>query len=107
MAKEFAKKFYKSKAWQDCREGYIKSVHGLCEKCLEKNKHIPGYIVHHKITLTPNNINIAEITLNWDLLEYQCLDCHNKEHGVGKQNDEVLRDGLMFNSEGQIVKIDG
>ena len=35
MAKEFAKKFYKSKEWKKCREGYkaerIKADGGMCE----------------------------------------------------------------------------
>ena len=35
MAKEFAKKFYKSKAWQRTREAYAASVGQLCEDCLD------------------------------------------------------------------------
>jgi len=103
VAKEWAKSFYKSKAWQDCREGYIQSVHGLCERCLEKDKHVPGKIVHHKEILTPENINNPDITLNWDLLEYVCQDCHNREHhGSG---EGIVREGLMFDENGQIVEI--
>ena len=55
MAREFAKAFYKSKEWLKVRAAYIakrKSIDGgLCESCHEK----PGYIVHHKIELTPEN----------------------------------------------------
>ena len=102
MAKEFSKKFYNSKAWLDCREGYIKSVHGLCNRCLKQGNIVNGYIVHHKILLTPSNIDNPDITLNWNELEYLCIDCHNKEHmGTHK---EVVREGLMFNSRGEIVK---
>lgn len=36
MAKEFAKSFYKSKAWKRCRAMYAASVGGLCERCLTK-----------------------------------------------------------------------
>lgn len=32
MAREFAKKFYNSKAWKKCREAYKKKVNGLCER---------------------------------------------------------------------------
>ena len=67
MAKPFAIQFYKSKAWQKCRAAYIQSVFGLCEKCGR-----PGWIVHHKIKLTPANINDPNVTLNWDSLEYLC-----------------------------------
>lgn len=102
MAKEWAKKFYNSKSWQQCREGYIQSVQGLCERCLEKNKLTPGYIVHHKEPLTPMNINDPAVSLNWELLEYVCQDCHNKEH---HGNDyEVIREGLMFNEYGDLIE---
>lgn len=97
MAKEFAKQFYKSKDWLRCREGFIQSVYGLCNRCGQ-----PGYIVHHKILLTPTNINNADVTLNWDNLEYLCQDCHNKEH-IGKCK-EIIRDGLRFNSNGEVVQ---
>ena len=75
MAKEWAKAFYKSKEWKECRAAYIQSVNGLCERCLKKGIVNPGYIVHHKIHLTPENINNSEITLNWDNLEYVCKEC--------------------------------
>lgn len=97
MAKEFAKAFYKSKAWLSCRDGFIKSVHGLCNRCGN-----PGHIVHHKELLTLSNINNPDITLNWELLEYLCQDCHNKEHHGVKQ--EVIREGLRFNKLGEIEK---
>ena len=100
VAREFAKKFYNSKAWQDCREGYIQSVHGLCERCLEKDKHVPGKIVHHKKILTPENINNPDITLNWDYLELVCQDCHNKEH----HSTDVTAEGLMFDENGDLIE---
>lgn len=97
MAKEFAIKFYRSKAWQVCRQLYIKSVHGLCERCDSA-----GYIVHHKITLTPDNITDLDIFLNHKNLEYLCIDCHNREHMGSKE--EVMRDGLMFDVNGDVVE---
>ncbi|QEK12590.1 HNH endonuclease [Crassaminicella thermophila] len=96
MAKEFAKAFYKSKAWKKCREAYIKSVYGLCERCGK-----PGYIVHHKILLTYQNINDPDITLNWENLEYLCQNCHNQEH---HRNCKATREGLMFDGEGNLVQ---
>ena len=101
MAKEFAKPFYKSVRWQRCRDAYIKSVNGLCENCLVKGKIVPGYIVHHKIELTPDNINDPMVTLCWDNLEYVCHECHNKIH-FG--DSEVLREGLFFDENGEIVR---
>ncbi|MEG3069449.1 MAG: HNH endonuclease [Candidatus Syntrophopropionicum ammoniitolerans] len=95
MAKPFALKFYKSKAWQQCRAAYIKFVFGICEGCGG-----PGLIVHHKTELTPENINDPEITLGWQNLELLCLECHNKEHGNA---EEVVRDGLKFDERGDLV----
>jgi 5-methylcytosine-specific restriction endonuclease McrA len=100
MAQEFAKSFYKSAAWLKCRESYIKSVHHLCERCKDGTL---GFIVHHKIYITEQNINDPSITLNHDNLEYVCHDCHNKEHHGSKH--EVVEDGLMFDSNGQLVKV--
>ena len=77
---EFAKQFYKSKAWRHCRDEYAKSVGHLCEKCLKKGMIVPGIIVHHKEHITPGNINNPNVTLNWDNLELVCRDCHAEEH---------------------------
>ncbi|MBM7624770.1 HNH endonuclease [Sporohalobacter salinus] len=102
MAKKWAKAFYNSKEWRECREAYIKSVNGLCERCLEKGIIKPGYIVHHTVELTPENINNPEITLNWDLLEYCCKKCHDEEHFV--ERAKVTREGLKFNEAGELVE---
>jgi len=94
--KDFAKAFYKSKEWQKCRAAYIKSVGGLCERCLSRGMIVPGYIVHHKCYLTPENIQDTSITLNWDNLEYLCHDCHNNEHFSEKPiRYRILSDGRV------------
>ena len=78
--KEYAKSFYKSKQWERCRTSYIKSVGGLCERCLKRGLIVPGVIVHHKCYISPENILDPTITLNHDNLELLCQDCHNHEH---------------------------
>ena len=80
--KEYAEGFYKSKAWQDCREGYFKSKQGLCEKCLEHGLITGAEIVHHKVHLTPDNIGNPDISLNWDNLECLCRRHHAEMHGA-------------------------
>ena len=95
MAKDWAKAFYKSAAWQKCRAAYIQSVFGLCERCQR-----PGWIVHHKEKLTPANINNPDVTLSWENLEYLCQDCHNREHG-----NASTAEGLMFDENGDLVEI--
>lgn len=78
--KEYAERFYKSKAWQACRIAYAKSVGGLCENCLKHGKYNAGVIVHHKVHITPENITNPYITMNFDNLELLCRDCHAEQH---------------------------
>lgn len=82
MAKDFAEKFYGSRAWKACREEYRKKQHGLCESCLSKGIFKPGVIVHHIIELTPSNIDNPEVTLNHDNLKLLCRECHDEAHGM-------------------------
>ena len=81
MAKEYARRFYSSEAWNRTREAYKKSVGGLCERCLAKGLIVPGEIVHHKEELTPDNIDNENYTLNWANLELVCRECHAQAHG--------------------------
>jgi 5-methylcytosine-specific restriction endonuclease McrA len=101
MAREFAKKFYNSKQWIKCRELYKQSVNRLCERCLKRGKYVLGDEVHHKIHLSPNNINNPDITLSFENLELLCSSCHSKEH---MSKYDVVRDDVMFDSNGNLVR---
>lgn len=98
MAREFSRKFYASIAWKKCRASFIayrQSIDGgLCQTCKEN----PGYIVHHDVWLTPDNINDPDIALNHKHLKYDCLVCHNKE----KENGE--KEKYFFGPDGQIYE---
>lgn len=85
IMKEFAKSFYKSKAWQNTREAYAASVGRLCERCLRSGIYRAGEIVHHKKPLTSENINDPSVSLAWNNLELLCRDCHGKVHGSIKR----------------------
>lgn len=98
MAKDFAKSFYNSTAWKNCRDEYKKSVGYLCERCLQSGKCVLGDIVHHKIKLTPANINDPTVTLNFDNLELVCRSCHRKAHG---RNDSERR--YIVGENGKII----
>lgn len=102
MAKDFAHRFYKSAAWQACRLGYIQSRvnvdGGLCERCHDR----PGYIVHHKVYLTPQNITNPEISLNWENLEFVCKECHDDEHLETHQRPALL---CGFDEKGRPVNV--
>ena len=80
MSKPFARAFYSSKVWQECRNEYAKRRGHLCERCLSRGLYVPGIIVHHKIELTPENIDRPDVTLNFDNLELLCRDCHAEVH---------------------------
>jgi len=56
----------------------------MCEKCGEKL----GYIIHHRIELTPENITDPTISLNPENLMYVCHDCHNRIHGYAQDLPE-------------------
>ena len=62
--REFAKAFYESPAWRRTRAYILKRDAGLCVHCGE-----PGVIVHHKIELTPRNIDDPAIALGEAIYE--------------------------------------
>ena len=75
---QYAETFYKSFAWQQCRDSYARSVGYLCEEC-----GAAGEIVHHIKHITPDNINDPNITLGFDNL--QLLLMYGKEASNRKQ----------------------
>lgn len=101
MAKGWAKGFYKSKKWIKCRDSYIRKRimedGGICEECRNK----PGYIVHHRILLTSENISDPEVSLNHENLEYVCKDCHDLFEGHGI--DRAAKPLCIFDAAGQPV----
>lgn len=113
MAKAFAKQFYSSKAWQSCRNEYAKKKHHLCENCLRQGIYRPGEIVHHKIEVSPLNIEKPEIVLNHDNLELLCRVCHAKAHDqhggrwdkINKKRKEEREKALRYSisADGTVV----
>ena len=112
MAREFAKKFYKSKEWQGVRGNVLRRDNYLCRHCGN-----PAEEVHHIIHLKPDNISNPMIALHEDNLLSLCTDCHFKVHredikqkviktNKSRRKPEV-RDGYMFDNEGNIIPITG
>ena len=95
----WTERFYSHAAWIRCRESFIAKRRaidgGLCQRCGRR----VGYIVHHKIELTPANIRDPEVALNHRNLEYLCHECHNKEHGVFVPAEP----GVAFDTNGDVV----
>jgi len=80
--RDFAKGFYKSQAWKQCRAAYAKSKRGLCEICLSRGLYRPGVIVHHKVHVEPETITDPHVLLDWQNLQLVCRDCHAELHAA-------------------------
>lgn len=98
MAREFARQFYSSALWQDCRNGYAASRGHLCENCLARGIIRSGEIVHHVIELDPINIERPEVALNWDNLRLLCRECHAEEHDKRNKGRRYV-----IGSDGEII----
>lgn len=77
LAREFARQFYKSAAWQQARRLALIRDHGLCQT---PHCYMPAEEVHHIIELTPDNINDPRIALSLDNLTCLCRECHMRLH---------------------------
>jgi len=100
--KEWAEGFYTGTAWRNCRASFIArriSIDGgLCQRCRQRL----GYIVHHMVELTPENITDADIALNQANLEYLCHECHNAEHDVFQPADRKV----LFDADGNVIAVE-
>lgn len=90
--------FYKSGAWVNCRNNYMKSVGGLCEICKEKGLIVPAIIVHHKVHLNAENLSDPMIALSFDNLQAVCRVHHEELHGKPKRY-RVEEDGSIIINE--------
>lgn len=56
--------------------------------------------MHHKVRLTPANLNDPAVSLNWANLELLCDDCHKAEHKKRKKKGArryaVAEDGTLL-----------
>ena len=78
--KDFARGFYKSKAWQRVRDNTMKRDAWLCQDCLARGVYTPAEEVHHIQELTADNINDPEVSLNMANLVSLCRECHRQRH---------------------------
>lgn len=107
MSKSFAQAFYHSAAWKKTRAYILMRDRYKCVRCSN-----PAEEVHHKIRLSPENINDITVTLNPSNLESLCGECHKKEHeaerinatlkGEGKSYGDC-REGFHFDKNGLLV----
>lgn len=74
---------------------------GLCEECQEEQ----GCMVHHEVTLTEENINDPDISLNHELLKYVCKRCHDSYEGHGVGGHGKVKPLCIFDNDGQPISM--
>lgn len=72
--------FYCRKPWRDLSYKLKIESKGICNRCNKSVLDFKYLIGHHKVELTEDNVDDPNISLNPDLIEIICHDCHNKEH---------------------------
>ncbi len=102
MAQDWARSFYASKSWEQCRDSFISTREsidgGICQDCRDAL----GVIAHHwPVALTAANINDPFVALNPDNLRWVCKACHDKYpgHGVAKRTPLLV----TFDSDGDVL----
>ncbi|MBE1446808.1 HNH endonuclease [Paenibacillus sp. OAS669] len=73
--------FYASTKWRNFRLGLINERGNRCQRCSRIILKTIDIIGHHKTELTPENVHDYNISLNPEMVELVCSDCHNEEHG--------------------------
>jgi len=106
MARDFATAFYHSSAWKKTRNSYMRLGQGLCEPCLRKGRYTPAEIVHHKVHLSPLNIDDPTVTLDYANLERVCRECHAKEHPELYGEAFSRKPRWSFDDEGNVVPLE-
>ncbi len=105
MAHAWARPFYNSLSWIRTRDLYIQNRMlidgGVCEECHSN----PGYIVHHRIHLTEQNINDFDVSLNLENLEYVCKECHDSFEGHGPHGRGKAERLCAFDANGEVISL--
>ena len=98
IARDFSRKFYKSKQWLKVRQNVLMRDNYLCRVCGQ-----PATEIHHVIHLQPDNINDTSIALGEDNLLSVCRDCHFNIH---RQDRGIIHveEEYMFDDDGYIIK---
>lgn len=107
MARDFSRRFYHSTNWKHTQRAYMETPVDtpfgvvppfMCERCFENGDLVAARIVHHKIHLSPANINNPEVTLSFKNLQRLCMDCHALAHS----GQEPMR--VAFDANGNVVR---
>lgn len=94
-ARNYARKFYSSKAWEKKSKAYRKA-HPLCERCLKKGIYNRSTCVHHKVHIDQDNYRDIHILFGDSNLEALCDLCHAEEHSKRKPSFEFDENGMLI-----------
>lgn len=84
---EQSTKFYKSTAWQRCRDLALKRDNYLCQDCFEQRIIKQAEMVHHLVEVKDDITKALEL----DNLISLCNPCHNKRHSVNGELKEKIK----------------
>ena len=98
MARDFAKQFYRSKAWRQARALALRRDMFTCRDCGGRATE-----VHHVRELSPDNIDNPEIALGLDNLMSLCTACHSARTAGACD----LGEDYAFDVDGQVVRTGG
>jgi len=93
MAQDFSRQLYVSKAWRDLRFNLIVERGPVCQQCGKVMLDISKLIAHHRIALSPANINNLDVVLNKNNIHLICFLCHNavhKRYGYNQHNVYIV-----------------
>ena len=101
--KPWQRRFYRSKAWQECRRAVWERQNGLCADCMERGELTPIDEVHHLVALTEENVGDPKVSLDPDRCVGLCRNCHNRRHEKGyKRQGQPTR--VWFDEDGRPVR---
>ena len=87
---ERIEKFYTTTAWRKARAAVLEEHGGLCQLCLTKGIIEPAVHVHHRIPLTPENLDDPRIALDSAILMALCEECHAEQHRTKRWRCDAL-----------------
>ena len=87
---ERIERFYTTAAWRKARAAVLKEHGGLCQACLTKGIIEPAVHVHHRIPLTPENLDDPRIALDSSNLMALCEECHAEQHRTKRWRCDAL-----------------
>ena len=97
--------FYASQTWRKTRDAYLKSVGGLCERCLEHGIIRPARYVHHIVHLDESNVDDPAVSLSWSNLMAVCEQCHADLHPeIAIKNKKSKR--FLVGPDGRVLAVD-